>query len=112
MAHTISSGAGIAQTREIIKQQATQLGKLRKEELLFAALFSARINYFRQLQLLSDAVADVETQDAAKDLAQTYKEEASQRQKIDSLESRGRYLKHLQKVQNESLDEEARRCCE
>ena len=70
--------------------------KLESEATLYRDAMNARLDYYRQLQTISDAVAPFEEEVARSKLTQMEKNEAKMRSKIETLKSRGRYLVHLQ----------------
>lgn len=98
--------------RAVLKHQNTILEGLRRELDGFARLFNQRAEYFKQLQALSDALVDLPVaadQIDAKLTKVTSEIDATSTKMMQS-ESRLRYLDHLGKIEEEGLDEEARKC--
>lgn len=98
--------------RAALKHQNGILESLRRELDGFAKLFNQRAEYFKQLQVLSDALVDLpvaEDQVEAK-VARLTKEVDTAATKMTQSESRVRYLEHLGKIQEDDIDEAARKC--
>ncbi|PWN53738.1 hypothetical protein IE53DRAFT_309679 [Violaceomyces palustris] len=101
----------IAEARKMMKEQSKFSEKLKAEQSLLAYLFNKRSQYFKEMQAISDTVRDPEYKNLAKSIEATIREEGILRGKLETNNSRLRYLQHLQKVQSvESLDEEVKHC--
>ncbi|SOV02660.1 related to IRC20 - putative helicase [Ustilago sp. UG-2017a] len=100
------------EARRIIGEQSKHLDHLgREERMLLTALFNARSQYFKEIQVLSDTVRDPIFYDLEKTIQATQKEEIETVSKVEDLERRLRYLLHLQMVQSTGkLDEAAKTC--
>ena len=85
-----------------MQEEATRHGKvnieLENEAGLYRDAMNARLDYYRQLQKISDTVAPLEEDIPEQDLEQArlMSTEAASAKRLDSLRSRGRYLFHLQ----------------
>ena len=101
---------------ETLQLDATKQAKattgLEKELDIFHDTMNARLEYYRQLQTISDAVAPYEEDLAEnalqKALDQMKETEAKSQARIATLKARGRYLIHLR---DESTTEDAQRKC-
>lgn len=98
--------------RMIIRRQLSLQDNLRRELDGFVRLFNFRAEYFKQLQMLSDALVDLEVPGGlvASKMTEAASDADSTAVKIRQQESRLRYLEHLDKLEAEGLDEEARMC--
>ncbi|PWN86995.1 hypothetical protein FA10DRAFT_304423 [Acaromyces ingoldii] len=86
----------IDKIRELTAQQKSLGERLRREASLLSNVFNTRSSYFKQIQDLSDQVADLETRDLQKDTLAAAKEEQSLRAKADGISARLRYLAALE----------------
>ncbi|KAJ7050573.1 SNF2 family N-terminal domain-containing protein [Mycena amicta] len=93
--------------RELITEQQPLLDKLDADLVLYRKVFNARIHYFRQLQEISDAVADVTFETT---MAEALQECATQQRdlagKISTQRARQRYLDHLSKHKSSDDDDD------
>ncbi|KAL9119541.1 MAG: hypothetical protein Q9187_003907, partial [Circinaria calcarea] len=101
---------------QILQNDATKQAKavsgLERELDIYRDTMNARLEYYRQLQAISDAVAPYE-EDLSEDTLRTILEEMKGTEvklqaKIDTLKARGRYLLHLR---DESAAENTQRMC-
>jgi E3 ubiquitin-protein ligase SHPRH len=79
---------------------------------LLRKAFNQRILYFRQLQEISDSVAEVtweSTVDAA--LQESAAEQNELEAKINTSRARQRYLEHIAQNKEEGDDDEDEKCC-
>ncbi|KAF8196665.1 SNF2 family N-terminal domain-containing protein [Mycena galopus ATCC 62051] len=96
--HKAMLKAAIADLRQLITEQGTVLDKLDADLALYRKAFNQRILYFRQLQEISDAVADVEFEGTAADaLQECVMGQRDLGAKINTNRARQRYLDHLSK---------------
>lgn len=86
----------IDKIRELTAQQKSLGERLRREASLLSNVFNTRSSYFKQIQDLSDQVADLETRDLQRDTLAAAKEEQSLRAKADGISARLRYLAALE----------------
>ncbi|KAJ7918695.1 SNF2 family N-terminal domain-containing protein [Mycena leptocephala] len=97
----ISLKQAVADLRLLITDQGrvgTLLDKLEADLALYRKAFNQRLLYFRQLQEISDAVADVEFENtAAQALLECATEQRDLAVKINTNRARQRYLDHLSK---------------
>ncbi|KAJ3979483.1 SNF2 family N-terminal domain-containing protein [Lentinula detonsa] len=98
--------AAIADLRKLISSQ-------RHAELaLFRKAFNQRVLYFRQLQEISDSVAEVEFEGSRQDaLDETESETKNLEAKIIATRAHQRYLDHLVKSNEEDELDEDGKCC-
>ncbi|KAF5343905.1 hypothetical protein D9758_012130 [Tetrapyrgos nigripes] len=95
-----------------VKDLQTYLDKLDADLALFRKAFNHRVLYFRQLQEISDTVAEAEfegTREEALVRAQTLQNEYEA--KLNTSRARQRYLDHLAKTQRGDLDDDEENCC-
>ncbi|KAI0078425.1 hypothetical protein K474DRAFT_1594151 [Panus rudis PR-1116 ss-1] len=98
--------------RKLILEQNRFLDKLQNDLTLFRKAFNERISYFRQLQELSDTVAEAEWEgplEAA--MEDTIQQRTELEKKIVSGTARQRYLNHLARSQEEGTTDEDEDCC-
>ena len=88
-----------AEAREILSTQIEILKRARRDVQSMSILFNARSNYFRQIQTLSDAVADIPSTNIVEDIRKLDKDENKAHLKVGELERRIRYLEHLTTMQ-------------
>ncbi|KAL8807501.1 MAG: hypothetical protein Q9182_000666 [Xanthomendoza sp. 2 TL-2023] len=85
---------------------------LEREVELFTDIMNARLEYYRQLQQISDTVApyeeDLDEQGFASALAEADMTDERLRRRITGLQSTGRYLDHLR---NENIHKDIKRLC-
>lgn len=91
----------ITEIRSMISTQRTMYEKLKKEHLLFMALFNARAAYFKHIQELSDHVSDIPTKNIAKDMANLQEEEAALKIREEAVAGRLRYLTAIEEEEEE-----------
>ncbi|KIJ47249.1 hypothetical protein M422DRAFT_249098 [Sphaerobolus stellatus SS14] len=96
--------------REVITQQTGFMEKLEIELASFRKVFNDRIQYFRQLQELSDTVMDAEWEGYIQEAIDATKaEEDALVTNINLKRAQGRHLENISKEQQEDM-EEAREC--
>ncbi|KAF7356798.1 SNF2 family helicase [Mycena venus] len=102
----------IADLRSLITEQGTLMDKLDADLALYRKAFNQRILYFRQLQEISDAVADVEFENTA---AQALLECAQAQQKlatdINNNRAKQRFLDNLAKDKSSGEEDEDEKTC-
>ncbi len=81
--------------REASVQQIKQVEDARKDLQYLFNVFNARSVYFRQLQALSDAVADVPNSTPESEIALVLMDEARASARVDALRRRLAYLQHV-----------------
>ena len=93
-------------------EQAKVVTSLERELDLFRDTMNARLEYYRQLQTISDAVApyeeDLDEETLARTLTEMEEHENRLQARISTLKARGRYLVHLR---DESTTDVAQRFC-
>ncbi|MCJ1350477.1 MAG: hypothetical protein MMC33_000458 [Icmadophila ericetorum] len=98
-------------TRDLTKQTKV-LAALEKEIELYRDTMNARLEYYRQLQAISDAVAPYEqelTEEALQNtLAEMQRNELKIQDRLATLKARARYLVHLR---DESTADDVQRMC-
>lgn len=95
MERTIVDNELDRQRKILNKQREVQEG-LEKELELFRDTYNARIEYYRQLQQVSDTVAPLElVDDASTELEKREREESALAKRISADKARHRYLLHL-----------------
>ncbi|KAF7309597.1 SNF2 family helicase [Mycena indigotica] len=107
----IETKEALEDLRRLISQQAPILEKLEADLATCRKVFNARISYFRQLQDISDAVADVTfetTLQAA--LEECAIEQRHLSANISAHRARRRYLDHLVKQNTNGRDDEENAC--
>ncbi|KAF5381839.1 hypothetical protein D9757_008356 [Collybiopsis confluens] len=104
--------AAIADVRKLIATQQTIMDKMTADLALFRKAFNQRVLYFRQLQEISDSVAEVEFEGPRSDA------QASSEQEIKDLDAKlvatrahQRYLDHLVKSNEDDEMDEDEKCC-
>ncbi|KAJ7180438.1 SNF2 family N-terminal domain-containing protein [Mycena filopes] len=102
----------VADLRRFIIDQGHLLDKMDADLALYRKAFNQRILYFRQLQEISDAVADVDFENtAAQALLECANEQRDLAAKINTNRARQRYLDHLSKDKvNGEKDEDDETC--
>ncbi|KAF9064876.1 SNF2 family N-terminal domain-containing protein [Rhodocollybia butyracea] len=102
----------IADLRKLIGSQQTMMDKVSADLALFRKAFNQRVLYFRQLQEISDSVADVEFEGTKEDaLNYSEKEIKDLDSQITAKRAHLRYLNHLVKSNEEDeMDEEDKLC--
>ncbi|KAH7409072.1 putative SNF2 family helicase/ATPase [Cadophora sp. MPI-SDFR-AT-0126] len=99
------------QLKEVQKQFSQQdkaVKSLEKEIELLTRLMNARLEYYRQLQQVSDMVAPYEGANDERTLAKFLQEEESLSRKIATAKAKRRYLDHLRM---EATNQEEQRIC-
>jgi E3 ubiquitin-protein ligase SHPRH len=85
---------------------------LENDLALFRRAFNQRVLYFRQLQEISDSVAEIELDATIDIMLQRYAaEEVELDQKINTNRARQRYLAHLTKAREKGELQEDDECC-
>jgi len=82
-------------TQKLLSEQTKTITGLEKELEVFASVMNTRLEYYRQLQQVSDMVAPYEGSNNDKVLAKWLKEEDSLANKIAQAKTKRRYLLHL-----------------
>ncbi|KAJ6485956.1 SNF2 family N-terminal domain-containing protein [Mycena sanguinolenta] len=101
-----------ADLRLLITEQGPLLEKLDADLALHRKAFNNRIQYFRQLQEISDAVADVEFENTAEEaLAECVTAQRDLGVKINTNRARQRYLDHLSKNKLSGEQDEDEETC-
>ncbi|KAK1760441.1 putative ATP-dependent helicase IRC20 [Echria macrotheca] len=120
LGHDISAGSVRAASERaivnnLLKFTQSQLGEQSKAALameqeleLFTDTLNARLDFYRQLQAVSDMVAEYEGKIADDALATAEQQEENLQTKLAAAESKHRYLVHLK--ESESNTEEQRMC--
>ncbi|KAJ4490515.1 SNF2 family N-terminal domain-containing protein [Lentinula aciculospora] len=102
----------VADLRKLISSQQTLMDKASADLALFRKAFNQRIVYFRQLQEISDSVAEVEFEGIREDaLDDSEKERKEMEAKIVATRAHQRYLDHLVKSNEEDELDEDDKCC-
>ncbi|KAI0668956.1 SNF2 family N-terminal domain-containing protein [Trametes maxima] len=98
--------------RSLIASQGKLIDKLYADLAHFRKAFNERISYFRQLQEISDTVAEAEWEGSVKDAIQENLEQQTVLEtNINTARARRRYLENLSKSHNEgTLDEDDKTC--
>ncbi|KAJ7623410.1 SNF2 family N-terminal domain-containing protein [Roridomyces roridus] len=97
----------VGDLRRLVTDQGSLLGKLEEDLVLIRKAFNQRVNYFRQLQEISDSVADVDFETtAAEALQECATEQRQLAAKINMHRARQRYLDHLSKNRTNTADED------
>jgi E3 ubiquitin-protein ligase SHPRH len=96
----------------MIRNTGTLLDKLDADLALFRKAFNQRILYFRQLQEISDSVAEVTWDSTIAEAIQECKaEQTDLASKINTNRARQRYLDHIGKHRNDgTMDEDDETC--
>lgn len=85
----------LKEVQKQLSQQTKTVTALEKEIELFTRLMNARLEYYRQLQQVSDMVAPYEGPNDERTLAKFLQEEEKLGQKIATAKAKRRYLDHL-----------------
>ncbi|KAG6895597.1 hypothetical protein C0992_000477 [Termitomyces sp. T32_za158] len=102
----------VAQLRQLLKDETALMDKLDADLLLIQKAFNQRILYFRQLQEISDTVAEVEWEDTILNaLVQATVERDGLDAEINKSRARHRYLETLAKKKDNGLLDEDDECC-
>ncbi|CAL1697614.1 unnamed protein product [Somion occarium] len=98
--------------RQLLLEQAKMMDKLQADLTLLRKAFNERISYFRQLQELSDTVAEAEWEGTlAEAIARAQLERTVLEVRIVTGRARQRYLDNLAKSQEEGATSEDDECC-
>ncbi|KAH9837867.1 SNF2 family N-terminal domain-containing protein [Rhodofomes roseus] len=98
--------------RALLADQNKLMDKLQVDLARLRRAFNERISYFRQLQEISDTVAEAEWEDSVDvAMANVAREQAELEKKIDTGRARQRYLDHLAQSHTETVVDEEERCC-
>ncbi|KAK9463406.1 SNF2 family N-terminal domain-containing protein [Lipomyces oligophaga] len=84
--------------RELMDSQKHVLEKLDKELLFFRLVYNARIEYYRQLQQISDGVAEFVPKDVEKFSKSAVQQESRILNRVRKGYARFRYLEHLKRT--------------
>ncbi|KAG9234179.1 SNF2 family N-terminal domain-containing protein [Amylocarpus encephaloides] len=82
-------------TQQQLTEQTKATAALEKEVELFSRVMNTRLEYYRQLQQVSDMVAPYEGPNNAQTLAKFLREEEKLANKIAQAKSKRRYMQHL-----------------
>ncbi|KAH9856240.1 SNF2 family N-terminal domain-containing protein [Lenzites betulinus] len=107
----ISKGA-VAKLRSLIAEQGKLIDKLQNDLAHFRKAFNERISYFRQLQEISDTVAEADWEGDVQDAAQDLREQQTALEtKINTARARQRYMENLSRSHEEgTMDEDEKTC--
>ncbi|PWN34296.1 uncharacterized protein FA14DRAFT_161739 [Meira miltonrushii] len=100
---------GIDQTRKMIANQKTLLEKMKKESATFSAAWNARAAYFKQIQDLSDQVADIilsGNMSIQERLGNFEREEATLKRRQELCAGRLRYLCAIEEEEGEEDEDD------
>ncbi|KAG7085953.1 hypothetical protein E1B28_003481 [Marasmius oreades] len=101
----------ITEVRRLIQSQQSMMDKLDADLSLFRKAFNHRVLYFRQLQEISDSVAEVEFEGSRLDALHNAQDDVTILDgKINTNRARQRYLENLASLGGQD-DEEDERCC-
>ncbi|KAJ3901958.1 SNF2 family N-terminal domain-containing protein [Lentinula edodes] len=104
--------AAVADLRKLISSQQTLMDKVGADLALFRKAFNQRVLYFRQLQEISDSVAEVEFEGRREDaLDDSEKEVKDLEANMITTRAHQRYLDHLVKSNEENELDEDDKCC-
>jgi E3 ubiquitin-protein ligase SHPRH len=95
-------------TQKQFSEQTKVTAALEKEVELFTNVMNARLEYYRQLQFISDTVAPYEGPSTERALARMKEEEEKLSRKIATSKSKRRYLDHLRM---EATNQQEQRIC-
>jgi len=95
-------------TQKQFSEQTKVTAALEKEVELFTNVMNTRVEYYRQLQLISDTVAPYEGPNTERVLAKMLEEEEKLSRKIATAKSKRRYLEHLRM---EATNQQEQRIC-
>ena len=98
----------LAITQKQLSEQMKVIVALEKEVELFTSVMNARVDFYRQLQQISDLVAPYEKEISDRAIGLMLDQEAKFERKIASLNSKRRYLLHLKE---EASNPNQRRTC-
>ncbi|KZT00238.1 uncharacterized protein LAESUDRAFT_816623 [Laetiporus sulphureus 93-53] len=103
---------GVKRLRTLLADQGKLMDKLQADLAHFRKAFNERISYFRQLQEISDTVAEATWEgDLLDATAHARTEQAELEAKVNTGRARQRYLDHLAKSEEEGTVDEDDRCC-
>ncbi|KAI0641041.1 SNF2 family N-terminal domain-containing protein [Trametes meyenii] len=102
----------VAKLRSLIANQGKLIDRLYADLAHFRKAFNERISYFRQLQEISDTVAEAEWEGSVKDaIIGSREQQSSLETNINTARARQRYLENLSKSHDEgTLDEDDKTC--
>ncbi|OJT14448.1 hypothetical protein TRAPUB_9026 [Trametes pubescens] len=108
----IIAKSGVARLRSLISEQGKLIDKLQNDLAHLRKAFNERISYFRQLQEISDTVAEAlwegDVQDAIKDIRE---QQGVLETKINTARARQRYMDNLSTSHEAgTMDEDERSC--
>ncbi|KAH9919617.1 SNF2 family N-terminal domain-containing protein [Fomitopsis serialis] len=100
------------QLRKLLLEQNKLMDKLQADLVPLRRAFNERISYFRQLQEISDTVAEAAWGDSVEvALADIARDQAELETKITTGRAHQRYLDNLAQSRNENEEDEEERCC-
>ncbi|KAI0706718.1 SNF2 family N-terminal domain-containing protein [Cerioporus squamosus] len=104
--------AAVAKLRSLIAGQGKLIERLQNDLAHLRRAFNERIAYFRQLQEISDTVAEAEWEGSLADALQELRQQqANLETKINAARARQRYMDNLSKSHEEgTLDEDDKTC--
>ncbi|KAI0370965.1 hypothetical protein BV20DRAFT_943332 [Pilatotrama ljubarskyi] len=102
----------VAKLRSLIAEQGKLVDKLQNDLAHLRKAFNERISYFRQLQEISDTVAEAAWEGDVRDaINESRQQQAVLETKINAARARQRYMDNLSKSHEEgTLDEDDRTC--
>ncbi|CCM02285.1 uncharacterized protein FIBRA_04372 [Fibroporia radiculosa] len=102
----------VKRLRTLLADQAKLMDRLQADLGQLRKAFNERISYFRQLQEISDTVAEAAWEgDVADAIVNIHTENRDLETKINTNRARQRYLDYLAKSQEEGTVDEDERCC-
>ncbi|KAK9452328.1 SNF2 family N-terminal domain-containing protein [Limtongia smithiae] len=109
----ILGGDELTYLRNVISSQKKAIDQLDKESLFFRSIYNARIEYYKQLQQISDDVAEFKPKEPEKFVKTATEQEKKLRSRIDKGYARLRYLEHLRNsvLENTGSVPESERIC-
>ena len=100
----------ISRLQQDTQKHGKAIVELENEAGLYRDAMNARLEYYRQLQAVSDTVAPLEEEPTAWKLALMDRTDAASEKKIGALRSRARYLQHLRKDSSSASADMVRSC--
>ncbi|KAL0068237.1 hypothetical protein AAF712_004622 [Marasmius tenuissimus] len=102
--------AAVTELRRLIQVQQSKMDKMEADLAMFRRAFNQRVLYFRQLQEISDSVAEVEYEGTREEaLEGTRNDMADLENKVKTNHARQRYLDNL--ASREEEEDEDENCC-
>ncbi|THU89639.1 hypothetical protein K435DRAFT_760893 [Dendrothele bispora CBS 962.96] len=102
----------IKEIRTLMSSQQAHLLELDADLVVFRRAFNQRVLYFRQLQEISDSVAEVEFEGTREEaLARAQVQQGDFEAKLNTSRARQRYLDHLTMTQDGGEGDDDEKCC-